>query len=220
MLIQVESLLRPQQVAQFAARLQQAEESFVSGKATAGWAAKQVKNNDQSSGPEAQAAMLAAREALLANSVFKSAARPKELLCMLVSRYRPGMSYGSHVDDALMHGKRTDLSFTLFLNGPESYDGGELVIEGNDGDNAIKLAAGSAVVYPTTTLHHVAEVTRGERLVIVGWVRSYIRDAGQREMLFDLDQLVASLQQQQAARQQLNLALKTRNNLLRLWAED
>ena len=134
-------------------------------------------------------------QALLAHPVFKAVARPKQLVGLLVSRYRPGMEYGLHVDDAMMQGVRTDLSFTLFLSAPEAYEGGELVIEGNDAENAIKLPAGSAVVYPTTSLHRVAPVTAGERLVVVGWVRSLIRRADQREILFDLDAAVAEMRQ-------------------------
>jgi PKHD-type hydroxylase len=152
--------------------------------------------------------------------VFKAAARPKQLTGLLVSRYGPGMEYGLHVDDALMHGMRTDLSFTVFLSGPDTYEGGELVIAGNDADSSIKLAAGSAVVYPTTSLHKVAPVTAGERLVVVGWVRSFLRRADERELLFDLDAAVAELRQSGAAKPLLDRILKVRANLLRLWAED
>ena len=88
-----------------------------------------------------------------------------------------------------------------------------------DGDEAIKLPAGSVFLYPTTALHHVAEVTRGERLAVVGWVRSYIREAGKREMLFDLDQTVAGLRAANADRKLMNLVSKTRNNLIRMWAD-
>lgn len=220
MLIQIADLLDAQQVNTLRQSLTAEAASFSSGAATAGVIARAVKHNDQSSGPAAQAAVAMVREALLANQIFKAAARPKDLMGLLVSRYRSGMSYGTHVDDAVMQGKRTDLSFTVFLSEPESYDGGELVIEASDGNSAIKLSAGSAIIYPTTSLHHVAEVTRGERLVVVGWVRSYIRDAGQRELLFDLDQLVSSMVQSGADRAQLNLVLKSRSNLVRMWAED
>ena len=94
------------------------------------------------------------------------------------------------------------------------------MIEGNDGENAIKLSAGSVVVYPATSLHRVAEVTRGERLVVVGWVRSFIRNGEQREILFDLDQTVAALIGTKADRAITDRVFKTRNNLTRMWAED
>jgi len=86
-----------------------------------------------------------------------------------------------------MDGVRTDVSFTLFLADPESYDGGELVIETAAGEDDLKLPAGSMVAYPSTALHRVAPVTRGERLVAVGWAQSYVRDAARREILFDLE---------------------------------
>lgn len=218
MILQIEKLLDEERLRIIRDEHLREQDTFVSGKLTAGWAAKAVKNNDQSTGLAADTVIAEVRDKLLANSVFKSVARPREIMGMLVSRYRQGMAYGSHVDDALMQGKRTDLSFTVFLSAPETYDGGELVIEDNDGDNAIKLAAGSVVIYPTTSLHRVAEVTRGERLVVVGWVRSFIRHAAHREILFDLDQTIAALQN--ADRSILNRVFKTRNNLLRMWAED
>jgi PKHD-type hydroxylase len=220
MLLQIAGLLPAEKVKEIGASLVADGASFVSGKATAGAQARLVKNNDQSAGPAARAAIASVSEALMANAVFKAAARPREIFGMLVSRYRSGMAYGAHVDDALMGGKRTDLSFTFFVSELASYDGGELVIEGNDGENAIKLAAGSVVVYPTTSLHRVAEVTRGERLVVVGWVRSFIRSGEQREILFDLDQIVAQLVGANADRPITDRVLKTRNNLMRLWAED
>jgi PKHD-type hydroxylase len=139
---------------------------------------------------------------------------------MLVSRFRPGMSYGTHVDAAIMDGQRTDLSFTLFLSDPDSYDGGELVLEENEGDTAIKLPAGGLVLYQTTSLHRVAEVTRGERLAIVGWIRSYIRSPEHREILFDLDQSVAALREIEVDRRVLDRIFKVRNHLTRMWAED
>jgi PKHD-type hydroxylase len=115
---------------------------------------------------------------------------------------------------------RTDLSFTCFLSDPASYDGGELVIEGHDGDTAIKLPAGAVVLYPTTSLHQVTEVTRGERLAIVGWVRSYIRGSEQRETLFDLDQTVTALAGAGLERAVVDRIFKVRNVLTRMWAED
>lgn len=194
--------------------------TFQPGAETAGWHAKAVKNNEQAAGAAARQAAATVEQALLRHPVFKAVARPKQLVGLLVSRYGAGMEYGRHVDGAMMHGVRTDLSFTVFLNGPDAYEGGELVIEGNDGQDAIKLAAGSAVVYPTSALHRVAPVTSGERLVVVGWVRSLVRRADQREILFDLDTVVAQLRQAEAGRDLLDRVLKSRANLMRMWAED
>jgi PKHD-type hydroxylase len=126
------------------------------------------------------------------------------------------MAYGTHVDDPLMGGTRTDLSFTLFLSDPTTYDGGALVVEASDGANEIKLPAGSLVLYPATTLHHVQQVTRGERLAVVGWVRSFIRNTEDREILFDLENLIAS----QKDRIVLDQLLKIRANLMHKWVED
>jgi PKHD-type hydroxylase len=193
---------------------------LASGKTTAGWYAKDVKHNDQASGSVASDVMEQAKSALMGNALFLSAARPKTFVRTLISRYRPGMHYGTHVDDALMDGIRTDLSFTLFLASPDSYDGGELVIESADGETDVKLEAGSMVLYPTTSLHRVNAVTTGERLAIVGWVRSFIRSSEQRETLFDLDQVIAKLKSTNADRTLMNPVMKVRNTLVRMWAED
>jgi PKHD-type hydroxylase len=220
MIMQIDAVLPPEAVASLSAALASENASFQPGAATAGWHARSVKHNEQASGGAARRAIAEVEQALLANPVFTAAARPKQLVGLLVSRYRPGMEYGLHVDDAMMQGVRTDLSFTLFLSAPEAYEGGELVIEGHDAENAIKLPAGSAVVYPTTSLHRVAPVTAGERLVVVGWVRSLIRRADQREILFDLDAAVAEMRQASVAKAGLDRILKIRANLQRLWAED
>jgi PKHD-type hydroxylase len=219
-LLQIADVLPAETIAAIRKSLSEDAAAFTAGKATAGWYAKDVKNNDQSVGLAAQAAMEQAKAALLANSLFQSAARPKEFVKLLVSRYRPGMAYGRHVDDALMGGKRTDMSFTLFLSEPDTYDGGELLIETPDGENEFKLPAGHMVLYQTTSLHQVAEVTRGERLAVVGWIRSFIRSAEQRETLFELDQAVAALRQNNAERSLMDHILKVRNTLVRMWAED
>ncbi|MCA0433423.1 MAG: Fe2+-dependent dioxygenase [Proteobacteria bacterium] len=220
MILQIADLLSAQQVADIHASLAAEPQAFSSGKATAGWYVKDIKHNDQAAGPAAAAAVEAAQKALLGHAVFKSAARPKEFVKLLVSRYKPGMAYGSHVDDALMNGRRTDMSFTLFLSDPSAYDGGELVIEENDGDSSIKLPAGHLVLYQTTSLHHVTEVTRGERIAIVGWVRSYIRSPEQRELLFELDQTITALRQTETPRAISDKVFKVRNSLTRMWAED
>ena len=220
MLLQIADILSAEQRAAICASLQAEHDHFTAGKATAGWLAKDVKNNEQSTGPAAQAAMETVKTALLAHPVFKSAARPKSFVKLLVSRYKQGMHYGRHVDDALMGGVRTDMSFTLFLSEPDSYDGGELRIEAIDGDTDVKLPAGGVVLYPTTDLHQVLEVTRGERLAIVGWVRSFIRNTEQRQTLFELDHIVSQLRSRPEDRALLDQVFKVRNSLTRMWAED
>jgi PKHD-type hydroxylase len=220
MLLQIAGVLTVEAVENLSRSLNAEAESFTSGKNTAGWYARDIKNNDQSKGPAAIFAIEQVKATILANGLFVSAARPKAFVKTLVSRYRPGMHYGTHVDDALMGGIRTDMSFTLFLSDPKTYDGGELVIEAPDGDTDVKLEAGGLVLYPTTSLHRVKEVTRGERLAIVGWVRSFIRSSEHRETLFDLDQVVASLKTNNADRTLMNSVMKVRNTLTRMWAED
>jgi PKHD-type hydroxylase len=196
--------------------------AFVDGRTTAGWHAKLVKNNLQAA--SADVAVTSLRETLSAkissNALFRLATRPKTLTPLILSRYEPGMAYGSHVDDALMGGLRTDVSFTLFLSDPDTYEGGELVIESSGGEEDVKLPAGSLVAYPSNTLHHVAEVTKGARLAAVGWVRSFIRDAAKRELLFDLDTARQSLFQKEGKTAEFDLISKTSANLMRMWAED
>lgn len=194
---------------------------FQDGKLTAGQEARKVKENLQARSSEQTAARLrTVEQAMLAHPVFKSAARPKRIVKVLFSRYEPGMSYGTHVDNAVMAGTRTDLSFTLFLSDPDTYEGGELFIEGLDRDRHVKLPAGSAVVYPTNALHRVEPVTSGVRLAAVGWVRSFIRDPGRREVLFDLDQAIAALPEGAEDQGVRNRLHKVRSSLIRLWVDD
>ena len=197
-----------------------AQATFVDGRETAGFAARQVKHNRQADGRKTETVRKLVEQRILAHEVFALAVRPKALTPILFSRYEPGMRYGSHVDDPLMQGLRTDVSFTLFLSDPESYDGGELVIEGASGEDAVKLAAGSMIAYPSTALHHVAEVTRGERLAAVGWARSYVRDGARRELLFELDTARRQLFKREGKSAEYDLVSKSLANLLRMWVED
>ena len=205
-----------------AARETLANANFVDGRATAGWHAKLVKRNLQASGADKALADL--RTTLAAkiseHQLFRLAARPKALTPLILSRYEPGMEYGTHVDDALMNGMRTDVSFTLFLSDPDSYEGGALVIESTGGEEDVKLPAGSLVAYPSTTLHRVEPVTQGVRLAAVGWARSFIRDGAKREMLFDLDTARLNLFKREGKTADFDLLSKTSTNLLRMWAED
>lgn len=216
----ISNILDADRLAAIIKQIDSKPQAFESGAQTAGWHAKQVKNNEQATGSVASTLSHSIETALLSHPVFKAAALPKTIIRSLVSRYKPGMAYGTHVDDPMMSGTRTDLSFTLFLSDPETYDGGALVIEGHDGDNEVKLPAGSLVLYPTTTLHHVSEVTRGERLAFVGWVRSYIRNDEDREILFDLENLIATLHASNSDRALIDQVLKVRANLMRKWVED
>ncbi len=220
MLLQISQPLPPALLAECQALA--AEESLFSpGKATAGWHARERKHNLQArSEPAVQSLLARVAEALTVHPLIRSAARPRAVVRLLLSRYDSGMSYGTHVDDALMDGQRTDLSFTVFLNAPDDYDGGRLVIDEPAGERAFAMPAGDMLLYPSTSLHRVEPVTRGRRLVLVGWFRSHVRSAEAREMLFDLDRVIATLRAGGNAGESLDLLLKTRSNLLRLWAED
>jgi PKHD-type hydroxylase len=159
-------------------------------------------------------------ERILGNEVFQLAVRPRELSPLLLSRYEPGMHYGSHVDDALMDGIRTDVAFTLFLDDPGSYNGGELAIESAAGEDTFKLDPGALVAYPATSLHRVSDVTHGVRLAAVGWARSFIRDSARRELLFDLDSARRQLFAREGKSAEFDLLSKSFANLMRMWVED
>lgn len=196
---------------------------FVEGRATAGWSAVEVKNNLQldAAAPVHRKVTRVIEQALVAHSAFVAAALPKAMSPLLISRCDAGMGYGSHVDNALMGdpGLRTDLAFTLFLSEPESYEGGELVIDDAQGEQAFKLAPGTVVLYPATTLHRVETVKSGQREVAVGWVQSLIRDPRVREMLFDLDAARRSLFETEGKSSRFDLLSKTYSNLMRMFAE-
>jgi PKHD-type hydroxylase len=195
---------------------------FLDGRATAGFAAREVKHNRQADALDRNAEEIRnlVTERIQSNELFKLAARPKQLTPIIFSKYEPGMRYGNHVDDAMMGGMRSDISFTLFLSEPASFDGGELVIESTAGEDMIKLEAGAMFVYPATSLHRVAEVSRGERLAAVGWVRSFVRDEARRELLFDLDTARKRLFAREGKSEDYDLLSKSSANLLRMWTED
>jgi PKHD-type hydroxylase len=194
---------------------------FADGRTTAGWHAREVKHNLQARrGGVVDEALATIRRALLKHEVFAIAARPKAIPRLSISRYEPGMTFGTHVDDALMDGVRTDLSFTLFLSDPESYQGGALVIDDAYGEREVKLPAGELFLYPSTTLHRVAPVTDGVRLAAVGWVRSFVRDPNQRELLFDLETALRAVFARDGKSPLFDTLVKTRTNLLRMWADD
>src|SRR5262249_16457060 len=187
---------------------------FVDGRATAGFAARMVKNNRQAEPARSlDTIRKLVAERVLGNEVFRLAVRPKALSPLIFSRYEKNMHYGSHVDDALMEGMRTDVAFTLFLSEPTSYDGGELTIQSAGGE---RVAGGGLVAYSATSLHHVTAVTRGARLAAVGWARSFIRDPAQRELLFDLDTARRQMFAHEGKSTEFDLVSKSFANLLRM----
>ena len=228
MLLQIPGVLDAEQARRMAERLASGD-AWVDGRATAGHQGAQVKRNRQLAEGSPLAAELGATvlAALERNPLFISAALPRRVYPPLFHRYdaAEGMHFGNHVDGAvrLLPGTsariRTDVSATLFLADPASYDGGELVIEDTYGVQRVKLAAGDMVLYPATSLHRVEPVTRGTRLASFFWVQSMVRDDGQRALLFDLDMAIVRLTRDTPGHASLLALTGCYHNLLRMWAE-
>lgn len=222
MIISIANVLSAAELATIEAQL--AGATFIDGQATAGWHAKLVKQNTQlaSTDPAFGPLRTLVQQALWRNPLFQMAALPKAIGPILFSRYEAGMAYGSHVDNAFMGSDpriRSDLSLTLFLRSPETYGGGELVIETTNGEETFKLAAGAMVLYPSSTLHRVEAIAQGVRLVAVTWIQSLVKDPAERELLFDLDTARQSLFAKTGKTPEFDLIAKTHANLLRKWGE-
>jgi len=223
MLMEIPGLLNEAQLNKIDEVLVNAE--FVDGKFSAGSAASRVKRNEELQA-EPQRMELLIRiltSAMAHNATFRSAVLPYRMADPIFARYQPGMAYGEHVDDPLMGHSgqrfRTDVSMTLFLRAPESYMGGELVIGTTFGERRVKLAAGSAVIYPSSSLHHVAPVSQGERLVALAWIQSYVRDPAKRELLYELDQAREQLLKNAPGQPHTGWVDKSYANLLRMWGD-
>jgi len=226
MLTVIPDVLSPQFVASCAFDLATADWS--DGRITAGAQSRTVKDNAQlpAHSPVARAWSDKILDALGAAPLFVSAALPHRTFPPLFNRYAGGQSFGTHVDNAIrpVPGTaiklRTDLSATLFLCDPESYDGGELLIEGAFGAQAVKLPAGHLVLYPASSLHRVTPVTRGVRLASFFWVQSMVRDDAARAMLFDLDTTIRAIGAEQGIDSEHAVRLTgLYHNLVRRWAE-
>ena len=222
MLLEIPQLLNRAQLDKIHELLAKAQ--FVDGRLTAGRVAGEVKHNEELAlEPELLQRLYRIVMASVGHSeVFRSAALPAKVADFIFARYRPGMRYGDHVDDPIMgQGPRfrSDVSMTVFLNEPDSYAGGELVIRTPFGEQRVKLAAGHAVVYPSASVHRVAEGTRGERLVALTWVQSFVRDAARRELLYELDQSRQQLLRSDPESDLSKNIDRSYVNLLRMWAE-
>jgi len=198
---------------------------FYDGTKTAGAKIKHVKNNLELATAEGDREKLdkIVLAALMDNPTFTTFARPKDICSPLVNRFDPGMTYGWHIDGVILRGQkerlRSDLSVTLFLNDPATYEGGELVLETPGGQQRVKQPAGSAFVYSTTVYHQVAPVTAGTRLAAVSWIQSYVKDPAQRQILFELGMAKDIAVEADPDSLQSRLLVKNYFNLYRLWAE-
>ena len=187
------------------------------GKKTAGNHAAKVKDNlqlDRSSNISKKYTGLIEKK-ILNDFLIKSFALPKRIHGTMFTKSLEGMKYGRHIDNAFMSSGRADLSFTIFLNEKDKYSGGELLIEGLNSEDKFKLDPGGIVIYPSTYLHSVLEVFSGERLVVVGWIESYVKSIEEREYLFDLDAGARSLLAKHGRSDELDLIFKSYSNLLR-----
>ncbi|MGB5179409.1 MAG: Fe2+-dependent dioxygenase [Gammaproteobacteria bacterium] len=198
--------------------------TFQDGSVSAGMAARRVKHNDELALDPVQMSDLnnLVMGKLVKHPVYRSAAMPLKIAAPYYARYTAGMSYGDHVDDPIMgQGSelyRSDVSITIFLNSPDDYDGGELVIQTAFGEQQVKLPGGDAVIYPSSSLHRVAEVSRGERLVAVSWIQSLVREPEKRALLHEMNLARETLLHEQpdaGVSAQVNHAYI---NLVRMWS--
>jgi PKHD-type hydroxylase len=225
MLLQVPQILTSEEVGHARELLDAAE--WIDGRVTAGHQSALAKDNEQvpEQHPAAREVGQTIIAALARNPLFRAAAIPLHVYPPLFNRYTGGQSFGSHVDNAVRRVTgtanqiRTDVSATLFLSEPGEYDGGELIIEDTYGVQSIKLAAGSMVLYPATSLHHVRPVTRGARLASFFWIQSMVRDDSQRTLLFDLDLAIQRLAGEAPEHPSVLQLTGVYHNLLRRWAE-
>lgn len=226
MLLQLPQILSQEEVRTMRARL--ADESlWIDGRTSAGPQAVGVKRNEQLAqdstvSRELQAQVLAAVQR---SPLFFSAALPRRFFNPLFNRYRPDFpTYGAHIDGAVLHSRRTqewvrsDVSCTLFLSEPDEYDGGELTIHDTYGQQRVKLPAGHAVIYPSSSLHEVTPVTRGTRIASFFWIESMVRSDEQRRLLHDLDMNLLGLRQRHGETAETTALTGTYHNLLRMWA--
>jgi PKHD-type hydroxylase len=224
MIVHVEGVLTPAQVAMCREKLSTAD--WVDGRATAGEQSARAKHNLQvpEDAPVARELADLILGALGKTPAFISAALPLRVFPPLFNRYEAGMGFDTHVDNAIRFAGpvrfRTDVSCTLFLSEPNDYDGGELIVEDAYGEHAVKLAAGDMILYPASSLHRVAAITRGARWAAFFWAQSMVRSDEQRTMLYDLDNTIQRLSVKVGQGDADVVALTgTYNNLLRAWAE-
>jgi PKHD-type hydroxylase len=223
MLIQIPAVIDQAKLENIRALL--SKTSFVDGRKTAGIMAQRVKHNEEMQANRQQAEYLdhLIMSALANNAAFRDAVLPLQVAQPVIARYTPGMSYGDHIDDPVMGSAgahfRTDVAVTVFLNSPDQYDGGELIINTAFGEQRVKLKAGDAVIYPASSIHRVNEVTRGERLVAVTWIQSMVRDPARRELLYELSLARNTLMTEHPDSVTTKQVDHAYVNLIRMWSD-
>jgi PKHD-type hydroxylase len=225
MMLHIPNVLTAEQVARCRDVMVKAD--WVDGNVTAGHQSRKVKHNLQLPEESQTARDLGdmVLKALYRSPLFMSAVLPKQVFPPLFNRYDAGMTFGSHVDNAIRSHStmpvriRTDVSATLFISAPDDYDGGELTVEDTYGEHSVKLPAGDMVIYPGTSLHNVTPITRGSRIASFFWIQSLIRDVSQRALLFDLDMAIIRLTQDHPDHPSIVNLTSVYHNLLRQWSE-
>ncbi len=214
----ISELLNDKEIKIIKNTLKENNQSWEDGKKTAGPQAAQVKNNLQLNRNSEISKVLSNRiiNKMLASPLIKSFTIPKNIHGIMFTKSSKGMKYGRHIDNPYMSSGRSDLSFTIFLNEKNNYQGGELIIENINSESKFKLNSGEILIYPSTYLHSVEEIVEGERLVCVGWIESYIKSIEEREYLFDIDAGARSLLSKHGRSDDLDLIFKSYSNLLRL----
>jgi PKHD-type hydroxylase len=215
--IVIENVLPPDLLSAMAAAIQAGP--FESGKLTAQGLAQAAKSNLQLAGSTHAQLHERIAMALHAHPVVQAFAIPRQIGRTLINRYDVGMEYGLHADAAYIQDVRTDVSFTLFLDDPATYQGGELVISTTAQTFTFKLPAGSMVLYPAGELHRVTPVTHGVRHALVGWLQSRIRDAHQREILAKLSLVPRTLSQDSHYAALATQTGQCVQDLIRMWGD-
>ena len=225
MLVQIPGILHADQVRDFRSELEAVDWS--DGRGSAGYLSRRVKQNQQLPDTHPLAVKLGTQilQALQDHPLFTTAALPAKILPPLFNSYTGDEHYGRHVDGAVRpvsgtpHRVRTDLSATIFLSDPETYEGGELTIEDTYGSRRVKLKAGDMVLYPGTSIHSVSPVTRGRRLASFFWIQSMVREDHKRMLLFELNRSIQKVARESPDSEAAVELAGIYHNLLRLWAE-
>lgn len=222
MLLEIPNVLSANELATVRAVLDKAV--FIDGKLSAGLAAQRVKNNEEVDVHSQEVSQLnnLVMGKLVQHPDYRAAALPMKLAAPYYARYTQGMSYGDHVDDPIMQADtpyRSDISITVFLSDSVDYEGGELVITTQYGEHTVKLPAGHAVMYPSSSVHHVNEVTQGSRLVAVTWLQSLVREPAKRELLYDMYRVKEQLLKDAPDDENTKRLDRSYVNLIRMWGD-